>query len=423
VDSIGSGTFNNKDDIDVPTGMTCPVANFTRLSDRHHYDAIESHREGGRTIPPVLYQTGKDRCVPTVLYEASIVQWFPQSSSNRTNDVVDKSDSTSPASFSSSPAAASLSYHYFDDEAMDEYLYDNRWVEEFPTLSLALKCIEHVQMPVMKADIWRYLILWEKGGIFADLDVLPNPDLVQTLVFGGINTRKQLTTDHTVGKMQQRTDELFDDNDDAVFVLVDQDNQRVLSQWFLATSPKHPLMRYAVEEAAARVLKAKRAIPIQHTGPRALYLATDKFLSAPGSFSSASSSSTATTTPSSSAGFHARELHAGVTYYGGYPITNNMVVPSQSIDQSSNVVGNINVQNGRRSFRVLPSSMARNNAIREQKEVGYKLMNMTHYTNRRSGKTYGGKTCLEFLNGTHLETNLFPSFEYHGRIYNFSKGG
>jgi alpha 1,6-mannosyltransferase len=121
-------------------------------------------------------------------------------------------------------------------------------------------------VPVMKADLWRYLILLERGGIFADLDVLPS------------------TTNNTIKRIPPDAD--------AAFFLVHTAGQNLLSQWFLATSPRHPLMYDAIQIATTRVLKAKRAIPIQHTGPRALYDATSLFLQSP-----------------------SRDLKAGQTYY------------------------------------------------------------------------------------------------------------
>jgi hypothetical protein len=418
-------TISSEVAIEQPSGL-CPVDNFIRLSDRQHSPA--NHQEGPdtgmdddhgrRRIPPVLYQTGKNPCVPMDLYQASIVKWFASSSSSSSSPLskedekatsgknVDDAQAvpSSPAETLSSSPPMSLSYRFFDDEAMDAYLYDDRWSDVFPTLSLALRCIDHAKLPVMKADLWRYLILWENGGIFADLDVLPHPDLVNYLIYGGESDRAE----GGGGDDRQELSAGGDNRgnaDDAVFVLVDQDNQRVLSQWFLAASPKHPLMHYAIQEAAAHVLRGKRAIPIQQTGPRALYVATDRFLSA---------------ATASSPLFSSRELQAGVTYYGGYPAINGTADPTQHTNQGI-LVGNSNVRRSR-SFRVLPSAMARNDAVRKEKTKGYKLMNMTHYRDRPSGKVYGGKTCLEFLNGTYPETSgpSPSSFVYQSRIYNFS---
>jgi hypothetical protein len=48
-----------------------------------------------------------------------------------------------------------------------------------------------------------------------------------------------------------------DRDDDALFVLVSNPGQQVLSQWFMAVASRHPLMYFAIEEATFRVLQAK----------------------------------------------------------------------------------------------------------------------------------------------------------------------
>lgn len=219
---------------------------------------------------------------------------------------------------------------------MDDLLYDHeRWKSLFPALHLALKCIEHAQMPVMKADLWRYLILWEQGGIFADLDVIPGESL---------NIHPEY---------------------DAAFVSVRTAGQSVLSQWFLATSPQHPLMYYAIQKATVSVLRAKRAIPIQHTGPRALYDATRLFLSG------------------TNASY--RDLTAGQEYVMGGGAGGGAAGDSPN--------------RARRSFHILPAHFAKNLASKS-KDKSYKDMNMTHYSNVQRGFKYNGMTCLEFLGGT-----------------------
>jgi Glycosyltransferase sugar-binding region containing DXD motif len=442
---------------------SCPTAGgyFTWLSDRGgDYTAAttttktttatvdaaakppgRSRRRGNNNshyrIPPVLYQTSKDRCVTTDLYRASIARWFPQQlppTPTHTSPSPSSSQQQQQRSPPRPSASSSLSYRFYDDDAMDAYLNDMDgqlgWSETFPTLSMALRCIDHLQnMPVMKADLWRYLILWDKGGIYADLDVLPHPDLVDLLLVQ--QQQQQQQQQQGGGNVDEHDDDHHDDhddgNDDALFVLVDMDGQRVLSQWFLAAAPHHPLFRYAVEEAASRVLKAKRAIPIQHTGPRALYVATDRFLA---SNTPKPTATTASSTPSpdkvvaaAAEVVHARDLRAGKTYHhhggGGNGCNTGDADENENGDPCRR----------RRSFRVLPPAMARNNAVREEKDAAYMLMNMTHYTgHQKQGKRYGGRTCLEFLGGTYLvsreaggeDPKRATSFEYMGRIYNFT---
>lgn len=318
---------------------------FTRLSDRERPFVTK------KKIPPILYQTSKDRCVATSFYNVTIRTWLEQQ-----------------------PEEYSLGYQFYDDSRMEAYLSDDaKWSSIFPGLSLALRCIDHVQLPVMKADIWRYLILWESGGIFADLDVALD---------GEKSFLRHLKTH----------------DDEGVFVIVGNQagNQRLLSQWLLATAPRHPLMYYAAEHAISRVLKAKRALPIQHTGPRALYDATDRFLQNQGSNVS-------------------RYLKVHQVY-----------TEDIASDESSSYLSR---KSHPFSFRVVPASWAQNMASSEEKSQAYAAMNMTHYMDKQKGKKKGGggggtskpysdgKTCLGFLGGNLIDEKR--SFVYKGAIHHF----
>lgn len=341
-----------------------PISNTTLKRARcHSNDQIFTWMEDigrglakrhSKKIPPVLYQTAKDRCVPTSIYNATVRAWLESPS-------------------------YSLDYQFYDDARMDTYLFDRRWASIFPGLTLALQCIEHVQQPVMKTDIWRYIILWEKGGIFADLDV-------------GLDTEQSLLQ------------HLRDTDDDGVFVIVTNQagKQRVLSQWLLAVTPNHPLMFYAAQHAITRVVNAKRAIPIQHTGPRAIYDATDQFLKGQGG----------------SAVSRYLEVDHVYTERLDFASSDNSSSSSSSINRNTTT---------RRpySFRVVPASWAKNLAFPKEKAQAYQLMNMTHYMDKQKGQGGGkkaydeGKTCLEFLGGSFLDEDQHQAFKYNGTIHYF----
>ena len=96
-------------------------------------------------ISPIIFQTSKSRCVAPEI--ADIIQrWrdnFPE-----------------------------YSYRFYDDEAMDAMLYDEKWDDLFPGLRFIVKCIDMVHNPTMKTDLWRYLVIWEYGGIYSDIDTM-----------------------------------------------------------------------------------------------------------------------------------------------------------------------------------------------------------------------------------------------------------
>jgi len=373
--SSGSGSSSTKDEsnsdseygsdknIDAQVGnkleATCPT-NFTFLSDHGGIDdddddeglkinasSAKSEIDGKtqqqqQQVPRVVYQTGPSRCISSGLFRDAVSQFHFDGS-----PTVSAASSSKEEPSQTNEAAAPddrlrfgltennfWSYRFYDDAALDAYLYNHslysEWSDLFPNLAPALRCIEYVDIPVMKADLWRYLVLWESGGIFADLDVRLNPTTFR--------------------------DELLRDQD-AVFVHASIMGLNVPSQWFMAATPKHPIMELAVRAAIDRVLRGKRALPLQHTGPRALYDAIHNFLKA---------------NESELGDFPEKNIRAGFTYR--------------------------NSRTGR-SFVVLENGMAKNNAA-PSKVKSYELMNVTHYTNKDKGRKYGGKSCYEFLGGT-----------------------
>jgi hypothetical protein len=97
----------------------------------------------------------------------------------------------------------------------------------------------------LKADLWRYLILWVYGGVYADFDSAPN----------------------------EFHNDTISDADDAFFVV---EQYHILSQWFMAVSPRHPLMYYAVQHSLLNLLEAddtKKIGAHLKTGPHALHRA------------------------------------------------------------------------------------------------------------------------------------------------------
>lgn len=95
----------------------------------------------GRKIPKIIHMTSKSRCF-TENYALSINKW--------------KFD------------GYSLLMH--DDAAVDR-LFSREWLE-FPLLKEVRSCIS---TGAGMADLWRYLVIWEYGGIYTDIDNEPGP--------------------------------------------------------------------------------------------------------------------------------------------------------------------------------------------------------------------------------------------------------
>jgi hypothetical protein len=100
----------------------------------------------------------------------------------------------------------------------------------------------------LKADLWRYLVLWDYGGIYVDLDSLPNDFYSKS--------EPSVTIDP----------------DDQGFFAVD--HYHYLSQYFIAVAPRHVLMYYTIQAALSNILLARDTgtiNPARTTGPTALH--------------------------------------------------------------------------------------------------------------------------------------------------------
>jgi mannosyltransferase OCH1-like enzyme len=138
------------------------------------------------------------------------------------------------------------SFYFHDDDAVDRLL-QKHW-PSFPHIPVASKCM---RSGAAVADLWRLLVLWEYGGIYTDLDNAP-------------------------GKFWNDT--TIQPDDDAFFVV---EHIGVLSQYFMAASPKHPLLYLAIQSVLHRLLEVehvgKQYIP-KVTGPGALKKAFKYFM-------------------------------------------------------------------------------------------------------------------------------------------------
>jgi len=200
-------------------------------------------------IPKVLYQTSKSRCMHSDI--------APLMNAWRSPDFL-----------------PGYSFLLHDDEAMDNFLFDKeRWESTFPSLHLALKCIDKIHNPTIKADIWRYLVLWEYGGMYADLDFIPR-------IGEGFNHLIHPDDDPF-------THHSIHPDDDGLFYTrgggedEDFEAKGFLAQMFLIASPHHPLMYYAVHAAVRNLLNVKdiiRVDPALTSGPRALLNAMELFM-------------------------------------------------------------------------------------------------------------------------------------------------
>ena len=146
-------------------------------------DSIDSsfYERPQRKIPNIIHMTSKSRCM-TQAFSDNVDKWRFQ--------------------------GYSLFVH--DDDAVDRLIH--RWWPEFPQLGDTLTCM----VPGASiADLWRYLMLWEFGGVYTDIDNAPGPWF----------------WNETGSVITNETDALFE-----------QERDGFPSQYFFAASPRHPVM-------------------------------------------------------------------------------------------------------------------------------------------------------------------------------------
>lgn len=175
-------------------------------------------------IPKVVHQTSKSVCL-TRSFAKAMIQW------KQWED---------------------WAYYLHDDDAMMRLFRHHS--ADFPGLAKVVeRCLPY---GTIKADLWRYLLLWVYGGVYVDIDAVP----------------------------AKWTPALLQPNDDAFFVV---EQFHMLSQYFMAVTPRHPLMWYAIQHSLLNLQRATdtgRLPAAMTTGPHALHQAYRSFRQDAGEF-------------------------------------------------------------------------------------------------------------------------------------------
>ena len=122
-------------------------------------------------------------------------------------------------------------YNFYDDDDMESYIRE-KWNEE------TYEFFEALPLGVMKADLWRYLILATEGGIYSDIDSIcctPIRDWTKEV---------QITT-----------------ND---ILLVAIENNNFFCQWTIASTKEHPAMIYVSNYLVEKWKSLGKKIFISH---------------------------------------------------------------------------------------------------------------------------------------------------------------
>jgi mannosyltransferase OCH1-like enzyme len=142
---------------------------------------------------------------------------------------------------------ADLDYRFYDDAASREVV-----AEMFPGL---LAAYDALPAPVMRADVFRYAVIYRDGGIYADIDMECLRPIGPLLSMGEC----LVSVEARLGRTRRR--ELGYAGDTQI------------ANCIFAAAPGHPLFRRAVEQAFALFASAgpKAALSVEDlTGPRML---------------------------------------------------------------------------------------------------------------------------------------------------------
>ncbi|MEM1182085.1 MAG: glycosyltransferase [Acidobacteriota bacterium] len=260
-----------------------------------------------RLIPKIVHQTSRSRCLTPRLAQLTDAWRLP-----------------------------GHDYYFHDDRAVDRLLLEKEW-PMFPHLAMVAGCLTQ---GTIKADLWRYLVLYEYGGIYADIDTKP-------AAFDG----SQITDD---------TDAFFEVED-----------YHLLSQYFMAASPRHPILYYAVHNALLNLLGAEDSGSINaafQTGPHALHKGFQAFMA--------------------DAGREISDFRPGA-----FPVAAGVYVGTDR--RSATVVG----QAERRDEFVVREAIRR-----EQKTREYARMGMTHFLDDAKGST--GTSYLRAVYAAHKKEGM-----------------
>ena len=223
---------------------------FVRIEDSV-VNTTNSTNHHPSNIPRIIHQTSKSRCMTGDFVNKSTYSW-------RTFGLREK-DSTDTTDWS---------YYFWDDAAVMQ-LFRSHY-PEFPNLQ---GIVEHcLPTGTLRADLWRYLVLYTYGGVYSDVDSSARPLLhPNTILYPPPNQTR--TSNHTF-----HTNSLEYGGNEAFFII---ETFGLLSQYFLASAPRHPLLYYTIQQILYKVYEQKDTGKISapgFSGPHALARGFQRFL-------------------------------------------------------------------------------------------------------------------------------------------------
>jgi hypothetical protein len=234
--------------------------------------------DGAGKVPRILHQTAKSRCV-TPAVATAIDRWR---------------------------SLTNWSYYFYDDDAVTRLFRQEErrgrkqlwtWQQQhedgvngtaadgggvgylsgmlMPLLDAVAKaCASH--SGTIRADLFRYLVLYRYGGVYADIDSVPAPAFTPPepyLFYSRQDTAGNVSHSCTRSDCAAETQPI-----DSLFVV---EQYHLLSQYFMAASPEHPILWYAIQYGILNLLRSDdtgKTSAALATGPHALHQAFMSFV-------------------------------------------------------------------------------------------------------------------------------------------------
>ena len=137
-------------------------------------------------------------------------------------------------------------HKFFDDKKADDFMKEN--------FNDIYEIYHNLPLPVMKADLWRYCVIYHYGGIYADMD---------TIFIG------------------DDLDSLFQKESDLILT-PEYPRNEALCQWVFAAPKGSPLLKSAIDESVKRI-KECNDFKYEHmvhnlTGPKVFTESIENYL-------------------------------------------------------------------------------------------------------------------------------------------------
>lgn len=125
---------------------------------------------------------------------------------------------------------SSFTYHLYNDEEMHSFIKNSYDME-------VQEAYESLRIGAAKADLWRYLILFEKGGVYLDID----SQIINNL-------------ENLIGNENHA-------------IISRERNPNTFVQWMLIFPPKHPILEICIKKCLWNIKNKTSNNILELTGP------------------------------------------------------------------------------------------------------------------------------------------------------------